>query len=65
MVVKVIVQRDVLVVALDEPAAGRVVTRRGQRQSGVFAERRNRLHQPLAEGLLPHHEPAIVILNRA
>ena len=36
-VVVILVEGDGFIVALDQPAAGRVILRRGQRQASVFA----------------------------
>src|SRR5712672_3351395 len=47
--VVILVERDRFVIALNEAAAGRVIARGGQSQTGVFAQRRDRLHEPLAE----------------
>ena len=40
-VIVIIQERDVRIIALDQPAAGRIVMRRGQRQAGVLAQRVN------------------------
>src|SRR5207245_2469194 len=45
----VFVKGNGLVVALDEATAGSVVTGGSQGQASVFTERRDRLHQTLAE----------------
>ncbi len=47
--VVIIEERDVGVVTLDQAAAGRIVVRGRQRQSGVVVERENGLNQPLTE----------------
>ena len=64
-IVIVVVERDVAVVALDQPSAGRVVVSRGQRQAGVLRQRIYRLNQALAEGDFTHDQTAIMILNRS
>src|SRR5579864_351441 len=63
--VMILIKRDGLVVALNEPPAGRVVTRRSQRKAGVFAERLNGLHQALAKRRLANNQTAIMVLHRA
>ena len=64
-IVVIVVERDVFVIALDQPAAGSVVARGGQQQRGIFAERELRLHEALAEACLADDQAAIVILNGA
>src|SRR5580704_1705698 len=54
-----------LIVALDEPAAGRVIFRDSQQQRAVAGEREGRLHQTLAKSRLAEDPGAIVILQRA
>ena len=46
-------QALMLVIALDEAAAGRVVFRDGQQQGAVAGEREGRLDQPLPKVLSP------------
>ena len=65
VVVVVVVERHAAVVALNEPAAGRVVVIGGQREAGVVGERIDGLHQALAEGGLADDEGTIVVLQRA
>ena len=65
VIVVVVVERDAGVVALDEPARGRVVVIGGQRQAGVFAEVVDGLHQAFAEGGFADDQGAVVILQRA
>ena len=48
----VIEERNIAVIALDQPAAGRVIFRRGQSQPRVFRERINGLDQALAKGIV-------------
>ncbi len=55
----------IAVVALDQAAAGGVVTGGGERQAGVFAERRDGLHQTLAESSFADDQAAVVILHGA
>ena len=50
---------------LDGAAAGRVVERRGQRQARVLRQRKDALHQALAEARLADDGGAVVILQRA
>src|SRR5258708_10105411 len=47
--VVIFVERNGLIVALNEAAAWRVVTGRSQRESSVFAQRSDRLHQARAD----------------
>src|SRR5579883_1157647 len=63
VIVVIVVERYTAVVALDEPAAGGVVLRRGQRQSGVFGERKHRLDQAFAKSGFADDQPAIVVLD--
>ncbi len=63
--VVVIEERNVAVVALDQPPAGRVVLGRGQRQAGILDDRINRLDQPLAERVIAENPRAVVILQCA
>src|SRR6266446_231262 len=63
--VVIFVERDGFVVALNETAAGRVVTRGGKREAGVFAEWRDGLHQALAESGFADDEAAIMVLHGA
>ena len=63
--VVVIEERDVGVVALDQPSAGRVVAVGGQRQAGVLGQREHGLHQALAERRFAQNPGAVVILQRA
>ena len=65
MIVEIVVQRNILVIALDQAAAGRVVARGRQRQAGVFAQSGNGLNEALSEALLANHQAAVMILNRA
>src|SRR5580658_7319187 len=64
-VVIIVVERNVAVVALNQASAGRVVARRGQRQSSVFGQWIYGLHQSLAEGDFAHDQAAVMILNCA
>ncbi len=65
MVVEIVVERNILVIALDQAAAGRVITGRCQRQAGVLAQAGNGLHEALSEALLADHQAAVMILDRA
>ena len=58
-------QTLMLIVALDQAAAGSVVLRDGKEQSAVAGEREGRLHQAFAESALAEDPGAIVILQRA
>jgi len=58
----IIVKRNVVIVALNQPAARGVVAGGGQRQARVLAEREDSLNKALAEAGLAHHQGAIVIL---
>src|SRR5207253_8435674 len=61
----VLQERLVLVVALDQPSAGRVVMRDSEKQRAAFLQRKLRLHQPFAERGFAHHERAVMILQSA
>ena len=50
---------------LDRAPRRRVVARRGELQARVVAERKDRLHRALAEGLRAHDGRALVVLQRA
>ena len=63
--VVIFVKGDGFVIALDEAAAGSVVTRGGESEAGVFREGLDRLHEALAEGGFANDQAAIVILNGA
>src|SRR5580692_305638 len=63
--VMIFVERNGFVIALDQPSARCVVTRCGQRKSGVLAERLNRLDQALAKGYFANDQPAVMILHRS
>ena len=65
VVIEIVVERSVLVIALDQAAARRVIPGRGQRQAGVLAQAGNGLHQALSEALLADHQSAVMILDRA
>ena len=58
-------QTLVLIIALDEAAAGRVVFGDGQQQRAIAGEREGRLHQALAESAFAEHPGAIMILQSA
>src|ERR1700691_5218349 len=64
-IIVIIVERNILVVALDQAPAGGVVTRGGEQHSGVFAERELSLHQALTEAGFSNDQAAIVVLNGA
>src|SRR5262249_52044872 len=63
--VVILVERNRLVVALNEAAAGRVVASSRQGKAGVFAERLNGLHEALAESGFAYNQATIVILHGA
>src|SRR5260221_8463467 len=63
--VVILVKRDGLVVALNKVAAGRVITRGGESQAGIFGERLPGLHEAFAEGGFADDEAAVVVLNGA
>ena len=63
--VEVVVERQVIVGALDKPSRWRVVVVGGEREAGVLGDLEHRLHQALAEGSLADDQRAIVILQRA
>ena len=64
-VVVVVVERNVAVVALDQPSTGRVIVRRGERQASIFRQRIHSLHQTLAKRDFARDQPAVVVLNRS
>src|SRR5260370_38959288 len=63
--VVIFVERNGVIVALNEAAAGRVVTGRSQRESSVFAQRSDGLHQALAERGFTHDKATVVVLHCA
>src|SRR4029077_8564084 len=63
--VVIFIERDRFVVALDKAATRSVVTRGGEREAGVFTERRDGLYQALAESGFADDETAIVVLHGA
>lgn len=62
--VVVIVERDVVVGALDEASAGRVVVKGREREAGVVGDLVDRLDEALAKGGFAYDEGAVVILQR-
>ena len=50
---------------LDGFARGRVITRRGDLQAGIWPEWAHGLYRALAEGLVAHDDAAFVVLQRA
>ncbi len=64
-IVVIIVERNVFVIALNQAAAGGVITRSGEQQSSVFAERKLGLHQAFAEASFADHQAAVMILYGA
>ena len=64
-VVVVVVERNALVVALNQAAGRGVVVVGGEGEAGVFAEVVDGLHQALAEGGFADDQGAVVILQRA
>ena len=65
MVVVIVVERNSVVVALDEASAGRVVVIGRERKSRVIGERIDRLNQSLAEGNFADDDRAVVVLERS
>ena len=63
--VVVVVERDVVVVALDEAAGGRVVVIGRQGEAGVLGDLEDGLDEALAEGGFADDEGAVVILQGA
>ena len=63
--VVVVVERDVVVVALDEAAGGRVVVVGREGEAGVFGDLEDGLDEALAEGGFADDEGAVVILQGA
>ena len=63
--VVVVVERDVIVVALDEAAGRSVVVIGGEGEAGVFGDLEDGLDEALAEGGFTDDEGAVVILKRA
>ena len=61
----IVVEGDIFVIALNQAAAGRVVTRDGQQHGGIFAEWKLGLNKAFAEAGLADYQAAIVILHRA
>src|SRR5467141_4353509 len=61
----VFIERNRLVVPLNQPAARRVVPRGRQRQSSILAQRCHRLHEAFAKRRLAHNQSAIMVLHRA
>src|SRR5579859_2231358 len=62
-VIKVVVERDVRVVPLNQTAARSVVTGGGEQQKGFLAQGVFALHETLAKTWLAHHQGAVVILQ--
>ena len=58
----VIVERLLTVIALDQPAAGRIEMRDGQSQAGIVRKRKHGLHQTLSERGLAQNQGAVVVL---
>src|SRR5258708_2218362 len=63
--VVIFVKGDGFVIALDQAAAGRVVTRGGESQASVFGERLHGLDETFAEGGFADDEASVVVLNGA
>src|SRR5580704_7417890 len=59
----IVVKRNVGVVALNQTSAGRVVVSCGERESGIFGQRIDGLHQTLAECGFADDQATVVILN--
>ena len=59
----VVVERDVVVVALDEASGGSVVVVGGEGEAGVFADLEDGLDEALAEGGFAYDEGAVVVLQ--
>src|SRR5579871_2310146 len=62
-VVVVVVQRDVAVIALNQPSARSVVVSGRKSQTGIFRQRIDGLHQTFAEGHFAGNQTAVVILD--
>src|SRR5208283_1522150 len=63
--VVIFVERDGFVIALNEASAGRVIAGGGEGEAGVFRERRDGLHETLAESGFANDEATVVILDGA
>src|SRR5258708_7599248 len=63
--VVLLVERNAIIVGRDEGGAWRVVTGRSQRESSVFAQRSDGLHQALAERGFTHDKATVVVLHCA
>ena len=61
----VVIERNAVIVALDQAAAGGVILGGGQGQAGVFRQRVDRLHQPFAKRRFSRNQATVVILNRS
>src|ERR1700674_1035912 len=64
-IVIVIVDGHAGVVALDEPAAGRVIPGRGERQAGAVRQGKDGLHQSFSKAGFAYDESAVGVLDGA
>src|ERR1700687_821341 len=63
--VVIVVQRDLLLITLDEATAWRVVASGRQRQAGIFTQTGDCLNQSLPKAGFADHQTPIMVLNRS
>src|SRR5208282_4203893 len=64
-IVVVVVEGLVLVIALYQAPARRVIARGREQERGIFAQRKLRLYETLAEARLADDQPTVMVLDCA